>query len=113
MSYSPASYTLLGISLTLATLSLVGTGGVKWWYLKELSKADTDDRDGDDRDRVTSIQTAAGGLLSHGGDFLGWITADRQCVIELPQSRAATYCRYTFPYREGFDQCICTMTKRP
>ena len=53
MSYSPASYTLLGISLTLATLSLVGTGGVKWWYLKEVGKAN---KDGDDRDRVSTEQ---------------------------------------------------------
>ena len=50
VSYSPASYTLLGISLTLATLSLVGTGGAKWWYLKEVSKAGADADNGDDGD---------------------------------------------------------------
>ncbi|KAF0291280.1 hypothetical protein FJT64_010574 [Amphibalanus amphitrite] len=61
MSYSPASYTLLGISLTLATLSLIGTGGVKWWYLKEISKADKYDDDREDRISATCQSSAESG----------------------------------------------------
>ncbi|KAF0308041.1 hypothetical protein FJT64_020690 [Amphibalanus amphitrite] len=40
---TPASYTLLGMALALASLAAVGFGGVQWWYLWETTFNDRSD----------------------------------------------------------------------